>query len=148
MKRCRYGDDVNGDVAKTGDTSSLHYRFSAVIKALIAQHEQGFKPLFNYDLRKCVTAFCISMIIYHLLSSLLRLFYPCFFVHKTRIFCFCIFFRMFAITMTISYLSVFFFLKVVHIYLQTLFHLSSSVKSIRVYLVDKVTFCCGIQFIL
>jgi len=42
MKLSRHGDDVNGDVAKTGDTSSLHYRFSAVIKALIAQHEQGF----------------------------------------------------------------------------------------------------------
>ena len=48
MKRSRHGDDVNGDVAKTGDTSWLHYRFSAVIQA---QHEQGFIPVVNYDLQ-------------------------------------------------------------------------------------------------
>ena len=54
---------MNGDVAKTGDTSLLHYSFSAVIKALIVQHEQGFIPVVNYELRKCVT---IPMTIYQL----------------------------------------------------------------------------------
>ena len=67
MKRHRHGDDVNGDVAKTGDISSLHCRYSAVIKALIALHEQGFIPFFNYDLRKCVSAYCTPLIMYQLL---------------------------------------------------------------------------------
>jgi len=31
IKRSRYGDDVNGDVAKTGDTSSLHCRFQLCV---------------------------------------------------------------------------------------------------------------------
>ena len=57
---------MNGDVAKTGDTSLLHYSFSAVIKALIVQHEQGVIPVFNYDLRKCVNAYSIPMTIYQL----------------------------------------------------------------------------------
>ena len=52
MKRSQYGDYVNGDVVKMGDTSSLHWCFSAVIKALIVLHEQGSIPVFNYDLRK------------------------------------------------------------------------------------------------
>ena len=75
MKRSRHGDDVNGDVdvAKTGDTSSLHCRFSVVVKALTALHEQGFIPVFNYDLRKCVNAYCIPMIMYHFLPSFLSL---------------------------------------------------------------------------
>jgi len=41
MKSSRHGDDVTGDVAKTGDTSSLYCCFSAVIKAMIALHKQG-----------------------------------------------------------------------------------------------------------
>jgi len=74
MKRYRHGDDVTGDDAKTGDTFSVHCRFSAVIKALIALHEQGFIPVFNYVLRKCMNANCIPTIIYQLLpSSLLTL---------------------------------------------------------------------------
>ena len=56
MKRSRHGDDVNGDVAKTGESSSLRNRFSVVIKALIAQHEEGFIPVFSYDFRKYVNA--------------------------------------------------------------------------------------------
>ena len=64
MKCSRHSEDVNGDDAKTGDTSSLHCRFSSVI---IALHEQGFIPVFNYDLRKCMNAYCIPMIIYQLL---------------------------------------------------------------------------------
>ena len=48
IKRSQHGDYVNGDVAKTGDTSWLHYRFSAVIQA---QHEQGFIPVVNFDLQ-------------------------------------------------------------------------------------------------
>ena len=36
--------------------------FSAVIKALIALHQQGLLPVFNYDLRKCVNAYCIQVI--------------------------------------------------------------------------------------
>ena len=67
MKRSRHGDDVTGDVAKTSDTSSLHCRFSAVIKALIALHEHGFIPVFNYDLRNCVIAYCIPMSIHTIL---------------------------------------------------------------------------------
>jgi len=67
MKHSRHGNVVNGDVAKIGDTSSLHSRFSTVIKALIARHEQGFIPVFNYDLRKCVNVYCKPMIIYQLL---------------------------------------------------------------------------------
>ena len=68
MKRSRHGDDVNGDVAeKKRDTSSPQCRFSAVIKALIAFHEHGFIPVFNYDLRKCMNAYCILMLIYQLL---------------------------------------------------------------------------------
>ena len=67
MKRSRHGDDVEGNVAKTGDTSSLHCRFSAVINALKALHTHGFIPVFSYDLRKCVNAYCISMIMYQLL---------------------------------------------------------------------------------
>jgi len=34
--------------------------FSAVIKALITLHEQGFIPVFNYDLLKCVNVYCVS----------------------------------------------------------------------------------------
>ena len=64
MKRSRHSDDVNGDVMKIGDTSSLHCRFSAVIKTLIALHEQGFIPVFNNDLRKCVNAYCLPMVTY------------------------------------------------------------------------------------
>jgi len=60
MKRYRHGDDANGDDAKTGDTFSVH--------------EQGFIPVFNYVLRKCMNANCIPTIIYQLLpSSLLTL---------------------------------------------------------------------------
>ena len=47
MKRSRHGDYVTGDVSKTGDTSSLYCRFSAVIKMLIALHEQGFQLWFT-----------------------------------------------------------------------------------------------------
>ena len=65
MKRSQHGDYVNGDVAKTGDTSSLHCCFSVAIKVLIALHEQGFIPVFNNDLGKCVNAYCIPMITYH-----------------------------------------------------------------------------------
>ena len=64
MKCSRHGDDV----AKTGDTSSLHCRFSCVIKALIALHEQGFIPVFNNDLRNCVNANCIPIFVYQLLA--------------------------------------------------------------------------------
>ena len=70
MKRSRHGDDVNGDVAKTGDTSSLHCCFSALFKALIALHEQGFILVFIYDLRKYVNAYCTPMIMYQLLPTL------------------------------------------------------------------------------
>ena len=68
MMRSRHGDNVTGDVAKTGDISSLHCRFSAVIKALKAQHEHGFIPVFNYDLRNCVIAYCIPMIMHSILT--------------------------------------------------------------------------------
>ena len=44
----RHGNNVNVDVAKTGDTSALR---SPVIKALEVLHEQGFIPVFKYDLR-------------------------------------------------------------------------------------------------
>ena len=52
---------MNGDDVKTGDTPSVHCHFSAEIKALIALHEQGFIQVFNYDLQKCVNAYCIPM---------------------------------------------------------------------------------------
>jgi len=44
----QHGNLVNIDVAKTGDDSWLH---SPVIKALNVLYEQGFIPMFNYDLR-------------------------------------------------------------------------------------------------
>jgi len=44
----RHGDNINVDVAKTGGDSPLH---SPVIKTLKVIHEQGFIPVFNYDLR-------------------------------------------------------------------------------------------------
>ena len=43
----RHGDYVNVDFAKTSDNWLLH---SPVIKALKVLHEQGFIPVFNYDL--------------------------------------------------------------------------------------------------
>ena len=57
MNRSRHSDDVTGDVTKTGDTSSLHYRLSVIIEALKALYEQGFIQIFNYDLSKCVNAY-------------------------------------------------------------------------------------------
>jgi len=42
-----HGDYVNVDFAKTGDNWLLH---SPVIKALKVLYEQGFIPVFNYDM--------------------------------------------------------------------------------------------------
>ena len=76
MKHSRHGDDVEGNVAKTDDTSSLHCRFSAVIKALKALHDQDFISGFNYDLRKYVNAYCIPMIGHRLLPTALLTLMP------------------------------------------------------------------------
>ena len=64
MKRSWHSYDVNGNEAKTGDTLSVHCHFSGEIKAVIALHEQGFIQVFNYDLQKCVNAYCLPMIMY------------------------------------------------------------------------------------